>query len=583
MNESTTLVEVCQTSNDFMNFCMFDETDKDNLAEWEIMTIEERKSTIEGTIIDDMKGSLWNHCKRSRTNSVVRGIAHQLACGQISGRALGFSEMSFPEFNEIEKSWWRTSADFDACEEEVKEASNAENLVKWGRIRENLRDSRLVVDLAGLCNATDVENVIATKVHTDNPMFVITKKAFATEELMDDYQKDETENLNELERRLASIVFTTADFDTKKLEYALRLPPSRRNIPPGRFARFGRPGGRRPGENWKPTLLKRLLQLAIPVRQQPKCSGGDPYYHTEGFTILQDALDRSFTEQSTSSALQNEFRKFWSRLPFGRYQNDFFPIILQLFSSLIFTLGTMYLVLNSVRAVVTERECRIKEYMKIMGASNLMQWTAWTMYYVGLSALIAGEITYVVTDVKLSQASFEYTWGGNETLNNFFEGNVTLYEEAVARTGAILPNSEALPVFLCIWTNCVQLVWFNFMLSTFFNSASSASAVAGMVHFFISTFFGVFTLQYADLTYDDKAQSVFFPSLALGHLWYHIANLEGTGAGLTMETFGVRYITKDNDFSVMGLMFLMIQNIVTYMIITWYSRVGRMLLTGAYR
>ena len=95
-----------------------------------------------------------------------------------------------------------------------------------------------------------------------------------------------------------------------------------------------------------------------------------------------------------------------------------------------------------------------------------------------------------------------------------------------------------------------------------------------MVHFFISTFFGVFTLQYADLTYDDKAQSVFFPSLALGHLWYHIANLEGTGAGLTMETFGVRYITKDNDFSVMGLMFLMIQNIVTYMIITWYSRVG---------
>ena len=274
VNESTTLVEVCQTSNDFMKFCMFDETDEDNLAEWDMMTIEERKSTIEGTIIDDMKGSLWNHCKRSLTNSVVRGIAHQLACGTISGRALGFSEMSFPEFNDIEKSWWRTSADFDACEEEVKEASSAENLVKWGRIRENLRDSRLVVDLAGLCNATDVENVIASKVHTDNPMFVITKKAFATEKLMDDYQKDETSNLNELERRLASIVFTTADFDTKKLEYALRLPPSRRNIPPGRFARFGRPGGRRPGENWKPTLLKRLLQLAIPVRQQPSCSGG---------------------------------------------------------------------------------------------------------------------------------------------------------------------------------------------------------------------------------------------------------------------------------------------------------------------
>jgi ATP-binding cassette subfamily A (ABC1) protein 3 len=549
---------------------MFDEEDESNLESWATMTNEEKNSTIEGTIIDDMKGTLWNHCKRSRTNSVVRGIAHQLACGTISGRALGFSEMSFPEFNEIEKSWWRTSADYAACEEEAKEASSVENLVKWGRIRENLRDSRLVVDLTGHCNAADIEESIATKIHNENPMFTITKKAFATEALMDEYQKDETANLNELERRLASIVFETVDFSTKKLEYSLRLPPSRRNIPPGRFARFGRPGGRRPGENWKPTLLKRLLQLAIPVLQRPRCSGGDPYYHTEGFTIIQDALDRTFTEQSTSSALQQEFRKFWSRLPFGRYQNDFFPLILQLFSSLIFTLGTMYLVLNSVRAVVTEREYRIKEYMKIMGASNFMQWTAWTFYYILLSALIAGEITYIMTDVSLSQASFSYTWGGNETLNNYFDGNSTLFDEAVARTGAMLPNSEALPVFLCIWTNCVQLVWFNFMLSTFFNSASNASAVAGMVHFFISGFFGVYTFQYADLTYDDKAQSVFFPSLALGHLWYHIANLEGTGDGLTMETFGVRYITKDNDFSVMELMFLMIQQTITYMIITWY-------------
>merc|ERR1719353_2315905 len=208
--------------------------------------------------------------------------------------------------------------------------------------------------------------------------------------------------------------------------------------------------------------------------------------------------------------------------------------------------------------------------MKIMGASNFMQWTSWTVYYVILTGLIAGEITYVMTDVKLSQASFEYTWGGNETLQNYFDGNTTLYDEAVARTGAILPNTEALPLFLVMWANCIQLVWFNFMRSAFFNSASNASAVAGMVHFFISGFFGVFALQYADLTYDDKAGSVFLPSLALGHLWYHIANLEGTGDGLTMTTFGERFITKDNDFSVQELMFLMIYNTVLYMIITWY-------------
>ena len=124
VNEETTLVEVCQISNDLMKFCTFDDEDEDNLEEWAKMTIEERNATIEGTIIDDMKGSLWNHCRRARTNLVVRGIAEQLACGTLSGRALGFSEMSFPEFNEIENTWWKTSAQWEIFEKNVKKLKN---------------------------------------------------------------------------------------------------------------------------------------------------------------------------------------------------------------------------------------------------------------------------------------------------------------------------------------------------------------------------------------------------------------------------------------------------------------------------
>ena len=55
--------------------------------------------------------------------------------------------------------------------------------------------------------------------------------------------------------------------------------------------------------------------------------------------------------------------------------------MLQMFAAFLFTLGTMSLVLNCTKNIVAEKETRIKEYLKIMGASNAMQWAAWSVYY----------------------------------------------------------------------------------------------------------------------------------------------------------------------------------------------------------
>ena len=52
-----------------MDFCMFVETGEDNLEAWDIMTIEGRKYTIEGTIIADMKGQARNSRKTSTLTS----------------------------------------------------------------------------------------------------------------------------------------------------------------------------------------------------------------------------------------------------------------------------------------------------------------------------------------------------------------------------------------------------------------------------------------------------------------------------------------------------------------------------------
>ena len=118
-----------------------------------------------------------------------------------------------------------------------------------------------------------------------------------------------------------------------------------------------------------------------------------------------------------------------------------------------------------------------------MGASNFMQWAAWTVYYFVLCAIVAYEMMYFVTNKKLAEESFKYSWKVTD-----FESEEK-YMEKLNNTDAILPNSEKFPVFLVFLVNCMQLVWFNFMLSALLIRFAKRSLIYEIVMRFLSLSF----------------------------------------------------------------------------------------------
>ena len=155
------------------------------------------------------------------------------------------------------------------------------NLLKNGNLGQQGRS--LSLD-DGLCAETTPEN-IATHIHSVSPRVKVTAKEFTTKKEMDDWFMSEhlsESTKNELERRLAAVEIRNIDDFENDLEnlplkftYDLRLPPTRRNNPPGSEKKFDNRNDRnsRVGKAWPTNMLKIPLQLMFPRSDPPQCTG----------------------------------------------------------------------------------------------------------------------------------------------------------------------------------------------------------------------------------------------------------------------------------------------------------------------
>ena len=91
-----------------------------------------------------------------------------------------------------------------------------------------------------------------------------------------------------------------------------------------------------------------------------------------------------------------------------------------------------------------------------MGASSLMQWLAWTVYYMVLCAIIAYLLTIVVTSKWLAEKSFQYTWSGAENLELYFDNNTEKYRTFTIDMIAYLKSRASNVNFQ---TRCIMTVW----------------------------------------------------------------------------------------------------------------------------
>uniref|UniRef100_A0A8C5UF57 ATP binding cassette subfamily A member 3 n=1 Tax=Malurus cyaneus samueli TaxID=2593467 RepID=A0A8C5UF57_9PASS len=265
----------------------------------------------------------------------------------------------------------------------------------------------------------------------------IRAQGFASERDFEDYVRLD----NRSGSVLAAVVFrhhfphSSAPLPLQ-VEYELRFKYSPRNAPRSEQT------GLNPNldRDWHTSYLFPLFQLPGP-REAKFADGGTPGYLREGFLAVQHAVDRAIMQYhagASSASLLENITVVVQRFPFPAYVNDLFLLAIQNQLPLLLMLSFTYTSLNIVRAVVHEKEKKLKEYMHMMGLSNWLHWSAWFLMFF-LFLLVSVFFVTVLFCVKVSEQ------------------------------GAVLTNSDPTLVFTFLAIFSISTISFNFMVSTFFS------------------------------------------------------------------------------------------------------------------
>jgi len=177
-------------------------------------------------------------------------------------------------------------------------------------------------------------------------------------------------------------------------------------------------------------------------------------YTYSAFSTLQKSVD-DFILNSVSTQGPVETTISLGLFPEPAFHSDDFLTVIAASLALFFVLAFLYPVSRYLRALVLEKETKIKETMKIMGLS------AW-----------AANLAWVITMVAQSSVT------------------VLLMTLLGART--VFSYSNSFLIFLFLFVFSLALVMFVFLVSTFFSKAKTA-ATAGTIIFF-ATFFPYYAL-----------------------------------------------------------------------------------------
>ncbi|MED6284737.1 hypothetical protein CHARACLAT_022036, partial [Characodon lateralis] len=262
-------------------------------------------------------------------------------------------------------------------------------------------------------------------------------RGFETEEQFEEHIRTDPQS----HQILAAVVFEhpfTHDEEPLPLQvsYHLRFTFTPRNAPPKEKSELS------PNSDldWHTFSLFPLFQLPGPREQHDK-EGGTPGYFREGFLAVQHAVDRAIMRSYNRTGADHLLamtRVVLSRFPYPNFIYDVFILAIQNQLPLLLVLSFTYTSLNIVRAVVQEKERKLKEYMRMMGLSNWLHWSAWfLMFFLFLSISV-----FFVTLLLCIR---------------------------VSPNGAVLNYSDPTLVFVFLLVFTVATINYSFMISAFFS------------------------------------------------------------------------------------------------------------------
>uniref|UniRef100_A0A3B4UC74 ATP binding cassette subfamily A member 3 n=1 Tax=Seriola dumerili TaxID=41447 RepID=A0A3B4UC74_SERDU len=362
-------------------------------------------------------------------------------------------------------------------------------------------------------------------------------RGFETEEQFEEYVRNDPLS----GKLLAAVVFEHPfSHDDEplplKVSYHLRFSFTPRNAPPKEKLELN------PNSDldWHTLSLYPLFQLPGPREQYDK-EGGTPGYYREGFLAVQHAVDRAIMHshnRTAAASLLRQIRVVLSRFPYPPFIYDVFILAIQNQLPLVLVLSFTYTSLNIVRAVVQEKERKLKEYMRMMGLSNWLHWSAWfLMFFLFLSISV-----FFVTLLLCIQ---------------------------VSPNGAVLTYSDPTLVFIFLLLFTVATINFSFMISAFFSRANVAAAAGGFIYFLSYLPYLFLWPRYDLLSHVQKVSACLISNVAMAMGAQLIGMFEGKGTGIQWSNI-FDSVTVDDDFSLAQVLALLLFDSVLYGLVAWY-------------
>lgn len=191
-------------------------------------------------------------------------------------------------------------------------------------------------------------------------------------------------------------------------------------------------------------------------------------------------------------------------------------------------MATLYPMSRLTKAVVEEKETRMRELMKIMGLRDWAHQFAWTTLAVGIFFWIALSITWVCS------ASF-------------------------------LPKSSRLILFVYFFSFCISEVGMSFLISTIFSNSKLAAIVAPVILFAsILPRYIFYSTNENEQYYPKLAASLLSPT-AFSFGADYIANAEYVGVGVH------NYNIAEGKYNLVTSIQMMLVDAFLYFIFAWFD------------
>ncbi|XP_075035584.1 phospholipid-transporting ATPase ABCA3 [Mixophyes fleayi] len=365
----------------------------------------------------------------------------------------------------------------------------------------------------------------------------VRARGFPTERDFEDFIRHDNQSGNVLASLVFEHPFNNSDDPLPlQVRYKLRFKYSPRNAP------LSERTGLNPNvdRNWRTRYLYPLFQLPGP-RERKDVTGGTPGYQREGFLAVQHQVDRAIMYQhanKTGRDLLDRVDVSIRRFPFPPYVNDLFILAIQNQLPLLLMLSFTYTSLSIVRALVLEKERKLKEYMRVMGLNSWLLSMAWFIHFF-LLLLVS---VFFVTLLLCIQVSGQ---------------------------GAVLTRSDPTLVFVYLMVFAVSTISFSFMISSFFSQANIAAAAGGFLYFFSYIPYFFISPRYDIITHSEKLASCLISNVGMAMGAQLIGMFEGKGTGAQWSNL-MTPVSVDDNFTLGQVLGLLLLDSVIYSIIGWY-------------